>query len=156
VRVEPSARWVQSDSGDAQLQAQIKKGDAEVVIYWLSRHKLSQGQLRAIEALHGADVEIRHEDNVVFASMADAVKQIRLRTDAGEFVYFVGKVPHYCAVLAAGLCCGYFENHSARRTDGSFGLEGVYHIKDSNILKVWENADPASDDGELLAPAPRT
>lgn len=124
-------------------------------IYWLSRHDLSPAQLRAIEELHGNDVEII-KDPVVFQGVNGLADYIRNHSDG--FVYAVAGGPHYIAAALAGLRFGVFENHPQKRMDGTFGLAAVYHINTTcggKIERVWVNPDPASDVGEALIPVAR-
>lgn len=121
-------------------------------IYWLSRHDLSPAQVRAIRDLHGEDAEVV-KDAVVFADANALAGYITAHEDG--FVYAVAGAPHYIAAALAGCRFGVFENHPARRQDGSFGLAAVYHVGDGAQKKVWVNPDPASDTGEALIPVVR-
>lgn len=117
-------------------------------IFWLSQHAFSPAQVNAVKALHGDDCEVVHE-KVTFLSPEDCVEKVTARAAAG-FVYFVGGGPHYLFCASAGLSFGVFENHPAKRTDGSFGLKAVYHVESGRISRVWENPDPNSDVGDVL------
>jgi len=102
-------------------------------IYWVSRHDMSPAQIKAVKALHGEDAEIV-KDPVVLAG-ADGLKKY-LESHRDGFVYAVAGAVHYLtAALEGGNGFGIFENHPARRQDGSFGLAAVYH------LKVWSALD---------------
>ena len=120
-------------------------------IYWVSRHELSPAQVRAIHDLHGEDAEVIR-DPVVFAEPDGLQHYIVQHLDG--FVYAVAGAPHYIAAALGHCRFGVFENHPARRQDGSFGLAAVYHV-DGLMKKVWVNADPASDTGEALIPVVR-
>lgn len=123
-------------------------------VYWLSRHDLSPAQLQAIKDLHGADVEIV-KDPVVFANIVGLADYIMGHRDG--FIYAVAGAPHYLMAALTGLSFGVFENHPAKRTDGTFGLAAVHHVDGpQSVLKtVWVNHDPASDQGEALIPVSR-
>jgi len=73
-----------------------------------------------------------------------------IRQHQGCFVYAVAGAPHYIQAALAGLTFGVFENHPEKRADGKFGLLAVYHVVDGQIIKVWVNPDPDSDDWEKL------
>lgn len=120
-------------------------------IYWLSRHDLSPAQVQAIKDLHGEAVEII-KDPVVLSGMEGLADYIRQHDG---FVYAVAGAPHYINAALGGFSFGVFENHPAKRQDGSFGLAAVYQIGDGKLTKVWVNPDPASDKGEALIPISR-
>lgn len=117
-------------------------------VYWVSRHDLSPAQMQAIKALHGEDVQVVKEA-MVFDNTEGLADYIRNHADG--FVYAVAGAPHYLAAALAGFRFGVFENHPAKRQDGSFGLKAVYHV-DGSLKKVWVNPDPLSDSGEALSP----
>jgi hypothetical protein len=118
-------------------------------VLWISRHDLSAAQVSAIRAIHGADVDIK-KDPAVLTNSEGLADYIHKNPDA--FVYAVAGAPHYIAAALAGLRFGVFENHPAKRADGSFGLAAVYHVVDGSLKKVWVNSDPMSDTGEALMP----
>ncbi|OGF22667.1 hypothetical protein A2Y83_01180 [Candidatus Falkowbacteria bacterium RBG_13_39_14] len=119
-------------------------------VFWLSRHELSKSQIEAIQDLHGKDVEIiKRPTN--FSSEKDFIETVNAYRNG--FVYTVASAPMYLSAMSAGLNFGIFQNHNAQRKDGTFGLTAVYHVGNREIKKVWENPDPESDTGELLAPA---
>lgn len=121
-------------------------------VLWLSRHDLSNGQLAAIRALHGENVEIV-KDPVVFQSHEGLADYISQHSDA--FVYAVAGAPHYLYAALGGLQFGVFENHPAKRQDGTFGLAKVWHIANRELELVWVNENPESDNGEALVPVAR-
>ncbi len=129
-------------------------------IYWVSRHDLSPAQLSAIRDLHGADLEIV-KDPVVFQSVEGLAGYIREHGDG--FVYAVAGAPYYLHAALVPCQFGVFENHPARRQDGTFGLATVYHVtvvEQQGIdfpvfMKVWVNPNPMSDRGESLIPVAR-
>ena len=135
-------------------------------IYWLSRHDLSPAQQQAISDFHG-EVEVVKEA-AVFNSEAGLAEIIQARRDG--FCYAVAGAVHYLKAAEYGLGFGIFENHPAKRQDGSFGLKAVYHIEpyctvpcgghehgqpSFVVRKVWDNPDPLSDKGEALIPVAR-
>lgn len=119
-------------------------------VYWVSRHDLSPAQVRAIQALHGQDAQII-KDPVVFEDSRGLLEYVREHLDG--IVYAVAGAPHYIEAALNGGCFGIFENHPAKRADGTFGLKAVYHVVDRYLERVWENPDPLNDEGEKLAPA---
>lgn len=121
-------------------------------VYWLSRHALSPAQVSAVKLLHGDSVEIVCEA-VSFTGLDGLKQAISERTDG--YVYAV--VPAHMSIAAAlqGCAFGLFENHPAKRLDGSFGLASVYHVNDGQIQQVYQNPDPESDLGEALIPVIR-
>jgi len=119
-------------------------------VYWVSRHDLSPAQDSAIRDLHGEDAEVV-KDPVVFSSVEGLADYIGSHDG---FVYAVAGAPHYLHAALESCKFGVFENHPARRQDGTFGLAAVYHVEGS-LKKVWVNPDPASDQGEALIPVAR-
>ena len=121
-------------------------------VLWLSMHDLSEGQLVAIRVLHGENVEIV-KDPVVFQDHKGLANYVRQHSEA--FVYAVAGVPHYLYAALGGLQFGVFENHPAKRQDGTFGLAKVWHTANLQLELVWVNPDPESDNGEPLVPVAR-
>lgn len=121
-------------------------------VYWISRHDLSFGQMSAIKALHGEDAEVI-KDSATLVGLDGLVQYVQSHLDG--FVYAVAPFTQTIAAALAGCEFGMFENHPAKRVDGSFGLAAVYHIRNGQITKVWSNPDPMADEGEVLAPIAR-
>jgi len=117
------------------------------MIFWISRHELSPAQTKAILDLHG-DVEVKRQE-VVFDEVG-GLKSLIESVDEGDFVYAVAGAPHYLAAALSGCEFGVFLNHPGRRANGTFGLHCVFHVVGGELVKVWENPDPNSDEGERL------
>ena len=125
-----------------------------MAIRWLSRHDLSPAQQRAIRDLHWWCVGAV-KDPVVFRDHEGLARYIREHAD--DFVYVVAGAPHYLHAALGGCRFGVFETHPAKRQDGVFGLSAVYWVnypEAGKLVKVWENPDPMSDQGETLIPIP--
>jgi len=126
---------------------------AHTKVYWLSRHELSPAQRRAIADIHGEDAEVVQEP-VSFANERGLLEFCQSHN--GSWVYAVASGVHYLRAALAGCRFGIFENWPAKRADGQFGLASVYHVDGGHMMKVWQNPDPNSDNGEPLVPvAPR-
>ena len=124
----------------------------ENAVYWLARHELSPAQIKAIQVLHGEDVIIVR-DGEPYANLHVFRGRLATYHRQGGFSYFVAPAHYAIAATELGIAFGLFENHPAKRADGSFGLAAVWHfLPGHGIKKVWENPDPLSDQGEALVP----
>lgn len=121
-------------------------------VYFVTRHEASPGQVNALKALHGQDVELLLDPHV-FQGVDGLEKYIREHADG--FVYAVAGAPHYLHAALHGAEFGVFENHPGKRLDGQFGLAAVYQVRGGQLEKVFTNSDPGSDFGEALIPVER-
>ncbi|MEJ0021508.1 MAG: hypothetical protein WDN47_02895 [Candidatus Doudnabacteria bacterium] len=95
-------------------------------IYWVSRQKMSLGQIKAVREIHGDDVKII-KDRVVFKTTEAFGEYLAEHHDG--FTYTTAETSHCLwAAVNGHQEFGVFENHALRRKDDALELKAVYHV----------------------------
>ena len=133
------SRILLDNPAEMKMEGSELGGEREaLVVYWASRHELSSAQREAIFELHGTCNIVR--EAVSFEPDADAL--IRYIRGKGRlaFVYVVASGHHYIRATLEGCRFGVMVNRPQKRLDGTFELQGVYHVDARTIRKVWPTA----------------
>ncbi len=121
-----------------------------MTVIFLSRHDLSPAQIVAIKTLHGEDVMFSKQA-IQFEADPASLTSLLKSLDDDTFAYVVAPAPHLLRAQWEGCRFGLFTNHPAKRADGTFGLDRVYHVEDFPE-EVYRCPDPLSDQGATMTP----